>query len=135
MEARDCNPLSVLIVEDHPDGAESTAAVLRLCGYAVRVALSPREALRLAADAVPDAILLDIGLPQMDGYELARQLCALLGERPVLVALTGYGHLEERSRAEGFDYHFLKPVDPAELERVLAVCTKRPAERAVVTAV
>jgi len=132
METRTRTPLSVLIVEDHPDGAESTAAVLRLCGHSVRVALSPREALRLATDASPDVILLDIGLPQMDGYELARQLCAVLGERPVLVAVTGYGHLEERSRAEGFDHHFLKPVDPAALERVLAGCTKRPAERAAV---
>jgi CheY-like chemotaxis protein len=127
MEARfDARP-SVLIVEDYRDGAESTAAMLRLCGYAVRVALSPGEALRLAAEAAPDVVLLDIGLPQMDGYELARQLCAVIGTRPVLVALTGYGHLDERSRAEGFDYHFLKPVEPAELERALAACTRKAA--------
>jgi CheY-like chemotaxis protein len=127
MEARTTTRPSVLVVEDHPDGAESTAAVLRLCGYAVRVALSPHEALRLAAEAAPDVVLLDIGLPQMDGYELARRLCAVTQERPVLVAVTGYGHLDERSRAEGFDYHFLKPVDPAALQRVLGACTRKVA--------
>jgi CheY-like chemotaxis protein len=134
MEARVNSQPSVLIVEDHRDGAESTAAVLRLCGYPVRVALSPREALRLAAEAPPDVVLLDIGLPQMDGYELAHHLCQVLGEKPVLVAITGYGHLDERSRAEGFDYHFLKPVDPAELERVLAACTTNGVAEAPVAA-
>jgi CheY-like chemotaxis protein len=123
MEARVKTHRSVLIVEDYPDGAESTAAVLGLCGYEVRVALTPREALRLAAESAPDVVVLDIGLPQMDGYELARQIRAAAGRDPVLVALTGFGHLDDRSRAEGFRYHFLKPVDPVELARALAACT------------
>ena len=134
MEERVSFPPSVLIVDDHHDGAESTAAVLRLCGYPVRVALSPRDALRMAGESAPDVVLLDIGLPQMDGYELAQRLCQVLGEKPVLVAITGYGHLDERSRAEGFDYHFLKPVDPADLERALAACTKRGVADAPVSA-
>jgi CheY-like chemotaxis protein len=134
MEARVNTSPSVLIVEDNRDGAESTAAVLRLCGYRVRVALSPGDALRLAAADAPDVVLMDIGLPQMNGYELARKLCLVLGERPVLVAITGYGHLDERSRAEGFDYHFLKPVDPSDLERAIAASTKRLAD-ALVSAV
>lgn len=114
---------SVLLVEDYPDGAETTAAVLRLSGHDVRVALTPGEALRLAAESAPDVVVLDIGLPQMDGYELARQIRTVAGRMPVLVALTGFGHLDERSRAEGFRYHFLKPVDPVELARALAACT------------
>jgi CheY-like chemotaxis protein len=134
MEARVDSLPSVLIVEDHRDGAETTAAVLRLVGYPVRVALSPQEALRLATESAPAVVLLDIGLPQMDGYELAHKLCQVLGERPVLVAITGYGHVDERSRAEGFDYHFLKPVDPADLERALAACARKPVADAPVSA-
>ncbi|HKB04412.1 MAG TPA: response regulator [Gemmataceae bacterium] len=134
MEARVNTLASVLIVEDNRDAAESTAVVLRFSGYRVRVALSPGDALRLAAEAAPDVVLLDIGLPQMNGYELAHRLCEVLHERPVLVAITGYGHLDERSRAEGFEYHFLKPVDPAELERVLAECTQKSVAEAPVSA-
>ncbi|MBO0697720.1 MAG: response regulator [Zavarzinella sp.] len=134
METRTRSPLTILVVDDHRDGAESTAAVLRLSGYEVRIALSPREALELAVAEAPDVVLLDIGLPQMDGYQLAQRLCAVLRERPVLVAVTGYGHLEDRSRAEGFDYHFLKPVDPVDLERILADCAKSLGEGTPVAA-
>ena len=134
MEARVTTVPSVLIVDDNRDGAETTAAVLRLCGYRVRVALAPGDALRLAVEGAPDVVLLDIGLPQMDGYALAQKLCQVLGERPVFVAITGYGHLDERSRAEGFDHHFLKPVDPTDLERAIAASTKRLAD-ALVSAV
>jgi len=107
---------SVLIVDDNRDGAESLAAVLNLLGHEVRVAFHPDEALELIHSFEPDAMLLDIGLPEMDGYKLARKLCGILRRRPLLVAITGYGNLDGRSQAEGFDHHFLKPVDSCELD-------------------
>jgi CheY-like chemotaxis protein len=85
-------------------------------GHDVRVAFHPREALKLFHEFEPDTALLDIGLPEMDGYVLARKLCEVLRRRPLLVAITGYGNLDRRSQAEGFDYHFLKPVDPCDLD-------------------
>jgi two-component system, sensor histidine kinase len=65
-------------------------------------------------------MFINIGLPGLDGYRSAQRLCERLGYRPKLVALTGYTNLEERSRDEGFDHHFLKPYDPTEMIRVVA---------------
>lgn len=120
MDAQTSPLPTVLIVEDYRDGADTLAEMLRLAGHPVRVAYHPTEAVRLAAQSPPDVVLLDIGLPDMNGYELARRLCQVAGRRPVLVAMTGYGNLDERSRREGFDHHFLKPVEPADLARLLA---------------
>jgi DNA-binding response OmpR family regulator len=69
---------------------------------------------------VPDAVLLDLGLPDMDGFQVARALCAALPRRPLVVAVTGHGNLHERTRRERFDRYFLKPVDPTELLDALA---------------
>jgi CheY-like chemotaxis protein len=112
-------PLSILLVDDHPDGGESSAELLRLLGYEVRLARTGAEALRVVGSFAPDVAILDIGLPDGDGYQLAERLVAALARRPVLVALTGFGGFEARSRAAGFEHHFLKPVDPAALTALL----------------
>jgi CheY-like chemotaxis protein len=113
----------ILLVEDNVAAAVTLAEVLELWGYEVRLAHSGSLALAAAAAARPDLVLLDIGLPEMDGYEVARRLRAdptLRGT--LLVALTGYGQESDRQRAReaGFDYHLTKPVDPQELERLLS---------------
>jgi signal transduction histidine kinase len=104
--------LRVLVVEDNQDAAESLTTLLQLWGHDVRVAYDGLAALRLAEAEAPDVILSDIGLPGMDGYELARQLRARPAfGRVVLVALSGYGRDEDRRMAAeaGFDHHLVKP--------------------------
>jgi signal transduction histidine kinase/ActR/RegA family two-component response regulator len=104
--------LRILVVEDNHDAAESLMALLQLWGHEVRVAYDGLAALRLAEAETPDVILSDIGLPGMDGYELARQLRARPAfGRVVLVALSGYGRDEDRRQAAeaGFDHHLVKP--------------------------
>jgi len=108
--------LSVLVVDDSTDMTSSTSELLTLVGCAVRVATSGSEALALVASDPPDVILLDLLMPQMDGYEVARRLSALKSLKPsLLVAVTGCGTEEDRARtaAAGFDLHLVKPVDPA----------------------
>src|SRR6185295_4403299 len=103
--------LRVLVVEDNQDAAESLTTLLQLWGHDVRVAYDGLAALRLAEAETPDVILSDIGLPGMDGYELARQLRARPAfGRVVLVALSGYGRDEDRRQAAeaGFDHHLVK---------------------------
>jgi signal transduction histidine kinase len=114
-------PCGVLLVDDNVDAAESLAILLRLGGCAVRVAHDGPSALAAARACPPEFVVLDIGLPGMDGYEVARRLRAEPATRDaVLVALTGYGRDEDqtRSREAGFDHHFIKPVDFAELQKV-----------------
>lgn len=118
------NPLNVLLVDDHPDGGDSMAELLRLLGYEVRLARTGADAVALAESFAPDAAVLDLGLPDIDGFELARRLVAALARRPLLVALTGFSHTELAAREAGFDHHFLKPVDPAALAAVLAGLTR-----------
>lgn len=115
----------ILLVEDHPDGAETLATILGFADHEVRVARTPAEALAVVADFPPDGVVMDIGLPGMDGYQLARRLCAKLPRRPLLVAVTGFPHRAEQSRAEGFDHHFEKPIEPARLLAALAECSGR----------
>jgi CheY-like chemotaxis protein len=110
--------IRVLIVDDNPDAAETLAAALRLQGRAVEVAHDGPQALKAAHDFRPNVALLDIGLPVMDGYELARRLRWAAGRDPLapplaLIALTGYGEQSdrERSREAGFVHHLVKPVD------------------------
>jgi signal transduction histidine kinase/integral membrane sensor domain MASE1/ActR/RegA family two-component response regulator len=122
-EARGEQPARrILVVDDNQDSAESLAVLLRMRGHDVRIAHDGPAALAAARDHAPEAVLLDIGLPGMSGYEVARALRAAEGARALLVALTGYGQHEDRQRAHdaGFDLHFTKPVDLARLERVLA---------------
>jgi CheY-like chemotaxis protein len=113
----------VLCVDDDPDIAEALAQLLRDLGHEVRVAHGGAEALALAEGYRPEVVLLDIGLPDMDGYEVARRLRRQPGlEATRLVAVSGYGREEDRrqSRAAGIEHHLVKPVKAADLERVLA---------------
>ena len=113
----------VLVVDDNIDAAESVAAILKLSGYAVRCAYDGTSALQLAHSYRPDVVVLDIGLPDITGYEVARQLRAQpqFQHLPV-VAVTGYGQDADRqqSREAGIDEHLTKPVDPAALQAFIA---------------
>jgi CheY-like chemotaxis protein len=112
----------VLVVDDSRDAADSCATLLQLSGYDVRVAYSGRRALELAADFQPDAVLLDIGLPDISGYELARTLrAAPWAGSVILIAVTGWGQEQDKRRAlqAGFDRHLTKPIAPEALESLL----------------
>jgi CheY-like chemotaxis protein len=113
----------VLVVDDNVDAAESLAMMLRVWGHEVRTAYDGLAALNAAGQVHPEVILLDIGLPRMDGYEVARRLRERASTRGVLlVALTGYGQEEDRRRAKeaGFDAHLTKPADSTTLQRLVA---------------
>jgi len=121
----------VLVVDDNVDAAESTAAYLRLEGHEVKTVSDGNEALSSVRVFAPHVIVLDIGLPGLDGYAVARQL----RERgdtshALLIAMTGYGQKDDRQRAvdAGFDYHFVKPTDPRQIHA--AIEQGRPGERA-----
>jgi signal transduction histidine kinase len=113
----------VLIVDDNTDAANALAMLLEVGGHKTEVAFSAREALERLPSFQPDVALLDIGLPEMDGYELARRLRANPKLKSMrLVAITGYGQTEDRHKARqaGFDDHLVKPADLKRLERALA---------------
>jgi PAS domain S-box-containing protein len=113
----------VLVVDDNIDAAESLGRMLRLMGNQVRTAHDGPSALEAAAAFIPDLVLLDIGLPGMDGHEVARRLRLLSGlQNAVLVAQTGWGQDEDRkrSREAGFNHHLVKPVSVAALQEVLS---------------
>lgn len=115
--------LRLLVVDDNVDSAESFAILLRFSGHEVRTAYDGPSALGMVADYAPRVVLLDIGLPGMDGYEVARRLRqhpATAGA--LLIAVSGYGQAEDRncSREAGFDHHLVKPVDFEELGSLLA---------------
>ena len=114
--------LRVLVVEDNRDSAESLRRLLELCGYAVTVAETAKEGLDAAKSIVPDVILCDIGLPDSDGFSLARALRKNPETSTArLIAVTAYGKDEdkEQSKKAGFVLHLLKPVSPGTLLRVL----------------
>lgn len=115
--------MRVLVVEDYADASATLADVLELWGAEVRVASSGPDGLEAALETRPNVVLIDIGLPGMDGYEVARRLRARAdGPRPLLIALTGYGREDDRRRAFacGFDHHLTKPVDADALRALLA---------------
>jgi PAS domain S-box-containing protein len=120
-------PLSVLVVDDHADGADALAALLQAVGHTVVTARNGPAALATAARWPPDVVVIEPGLPGQDGYAIAKEICNALGRRPLLIALTGLSSLEDRSRTEGFDHHFVKPGDPASLLSALAVRAARQA--------
>jgi CheY-like chemotaxis protein len=116
-------PRRVLIVDDNEDAANSLALILKLGGHETASVYTAVDALQRAAAFKPDVVLLDIGLPGMDGYEVAQKMRELPGLRDIrLVAVTGYGRSDDRIRARdaGFDEHLTKPVEYAVLERTLA---------------
>ncbi len=122
-ETRSSPPKRVLIVDDNVDSADSLAMVLNFDGHETQRAYTAHDALERTQSFKPDIVLLDIGLPEIDGYEVARRLRAMSGLGGLrLVALTGYGQPEDRARtrAAGFDAHLVKPVEFPALERVIA---------------
>jgi PAS domain S-box-containing protein len=112
----------ILVVDDNTDAADSLANVLRLMGHEVAVGADGVEAVALAESFAPDVLMLDIGMPRMNGYEACQRIRALdAGRAMVIVAVTGWGQDEDRRRSEaaGFDYHLTKPVDPRAVESLL----------------
>jgi CheY-like chemotaxis protein len=121
-------PRRVLVVDDNEDQTAILGQLLKLMGHEVRLASNGKEALEAAASFLPDIALVDIGLPGMNGYEVARRLrqdprCPDM----VLVAQTGWGQDENRMRSEeaGFDHHLVKPVPPHMLEEILQSLPKK----------
>jgi len=112
----------VLVVDDNHDSADMMAALLNAWGHDVRTEYDGHSAIAAASQFRPEVVLLDIGLPGMNGYDVAMQLrnSAQL-QSPVLVAVTGYGQDDDRQRVHeaGFDHHLIKPVDPAALEKII----------------
>lgn len=118
----------IMVIDDNKDAAESMSMLFELWGHEVKCAYDGRTALEAAAQYCPDAVFLDIGLPGMDGYEIAERL----REQPqsaqtVLVAITGYGQDEDRrrSREAGIDHHLVKPVAPETLQKLLESLQRR----------
>jgi signal transduction histidine kinase/ActR/RegA family two-component response regulator len=117
------SPLRVLVVEDNEDGRESLRDLLELWGHEVELAENGTQGVEKALALHPDVALVDIGLPGIDGNEVARRIRAVFGTANMeLIAMTGYGQAEDRRRAlqAGFDSYLVKPVDPAHLGRLLA---------------
>jgi CheY-like chemotaxis protein len=112
----------VLLVEDSDDVREALGELLALLGHQVAAARGGEEGVALALRLDPEVVLVDVGLPDIDGHEVARRIRAALGPAPFLVALTGYDRAEDRRLAmvAGFDLHLPKPVDPDVLQRVVA---------------
>jgi CheY-like chemotaxis protein len=111
-----------LIVDDYPDAAETTCMLLTLLGHDCRFATNGTAALACLVEFEPEVAILDIGLPDLSGFELAVELRKRLpGKRLFLAALTGWGQPEDRikSLAAGFDHHILKPADQTKLKRIM----------------
>jgi DNA-binding response OmpR family regulator len=106
-------PARVLVVDDNEDAANSLATLLEVMGYEVRTAYDGPEAIEAADDFEPAVALLDIGLPRLSGYDIARHVRERRGREVLLVAITGWGQEDDRRRAReaGFDHHFTKPAD------------------------
>ena len=117
-------PLSIVVVEDNEDARETLRMLLEFGGHDVEGARDGEMGLELALARRPDALFVDIGLPKIDGYEVARRLRTVPEYRPFLIALTGYGLPEDRQRAldAGFDAHLVKPATPEAIEAVLSAC-------------
>jgi CheY-like chemotaxis protein len=114
----------ILVVDDERLSAVSLRKLLGMKGYEIRTAYDGLEAVTTADEFRPDVVLLDIGLPKMNGYEVARRIRQQpWGQAMVLIAVTGWGQEADRHRSQeaGFDHHLVKPVDPTELLRLLAV--------------
>ncbi len=113
--------LCVLIVDDNRDTADTLALVVRLWGLTARVAYDGAQALAALDACVPHVLLVDLGMPRLDGCELARRVTGRTGPRPVLVAVTGYADAGHRAMAEraGFEHFFAKPADLDRLRDLL----------------
>ena len=113
----------VLVVDDCHDSADGMGEILSTFGYDVDVAYDGNDAIAKARQAAPDVVLLDLALPEMDGFQVAQTLQQEAGSHaPILVAVTGYGREfdKQQSAAAGFRHHLTKPVDPVQLLETLA---------------
>jgi CheY-like chemotaxis protein len=126
--------LRILVVDDNVDAAETLCTILEMWGHEAHVAYNGQEALKLLPTIEPQTALLDIGLPGMNGYELAKAIRALPQSQSVfLVAITGYGDASarEHSLQAGFDHHMTKPVDLEALQALLIANLRPPPESSV----
>ena len=124
-------PLRVLVADDNRDSAASCAALLESSGHEVSIAYSGGEALELARRLEPNALLLDIGMPELNGYQLAQGIRRTSwGRAAMLIAITGWGQEQDKRRAieAGFDHHLTKPIDPASLEALLQRAAARQSQ-------
>jgi len=123
--------LRILLIEDNADGRETLCCLLQLLGYEVITAADGLEGVDKALHWQPEVALIDIGLPRLNGYEVASQLRQIFGEDVFLIAQTGYGQPKDRQQAlaAGFDVHLTKPVDPLELVNWLKIGRRQLAER------
>jgi len=115
--------MRILVVDDNMDSVECLSVLLELTGHETHAAYDGLEAVEAAENFRPDVVLLDIGLPELNGYDVARKIREQSwGQKMVLVALTGYAQEEDRHRSQeaGFNHHLTKPVDPVALKKVLA---------------
>lgn len=121
---------TILVVEDNADAREALRVLLELEGHLVEAVADGGQAVDYARAKDPDVALVDIGLPGLDGFEVARRIRSVRARRPVLIALTGYGQPEDRQRATeaGFDSLLVKPVDPAILADLLVKLEIPPRE-------
>jgi len=122
----------VLIVDDHPDAAQALAMLVRLLGYECMTATSGGEAIAHARVTDFDLAIIDIGLPDVSGHEVARELRRLPSGRTMyLAAVSGYGQPEDRTNAlqAGFDHHVLKPLDVAIVRRIVSLAERAAAAR------
>jgi CheY-like chemotaxis protein len=119
--------LRVLVVEDNADGREMLRLLLEMFGYEVEVARDGVEGVEMGLSDHPQAAVIDIGLPRLDGYQVARRLRAEFGPHIFLITHTSNGRPEDRERAlrAGFDVHLVKPVDPRELRAWLETAARQ----------
>ncbi len=116
----------VLVVDDNKAGAKMLSMIVKMLGNDVRKAHDGQEGIEVAEDFLPDVILMDIGMPKMNGYEAARYIRQQpWGNKVMLVALTGWGQEEDKQKTKdaGFDHHLVKPAEPAELQKLLSLTT------------
>ena len=120
--------MKVLVADDNRDAAISLGALLEMSGHEVLIAHDGEEALKIARQAMPDAMILDIGMPRLTGDQVARAVRnEPWGRRVFMVAVTGWGEPEDKERASaaGFDHHLTKPVDVDEIEKLLVESAAR----------
>lgn len=119
--------MKVLVVDDYPGSADVACVLLRLLGHDPQPATTAAQALERAAAFEPDVIVLDLGLPDQSGYEVARTLRSRGGKRPFIAAMTGWDAPEDRVRslAAGIDLHMLKPASAENLTKILEAARRR----------
>ncbi len=111
----------VLVVDDNREATDSLALILRTEGYVVHTAYDGRLALEIIASSAPDAVVLDIGMPGLSGYDVMREVRRRLRKRPLMIALTAWSEVSDKILAKqvGFDHHLGKPADPVDLIKLL----------------